>query len=413
MRSGVLPGGIAGPPELLPFEGSGRTAICIALTQDPVDEPSFRRHPPGPSDPGARLIETADGHAFTYGQMFGLSGAIANALIAIGVKPGDRVAVQVGKSPEALALYLACVRAGAIFLPLNPAYTLSELDYFFGDAEPRVVICEPDGKAGVAAIVAANIRVETLGDAGEGSLLTLAAAADREFADVARGPDDLAAILYTSGTTGRSKGAMLTHANLASNAFTLVRHWRFTAGDVLIHALPIFHTHGLFVATNVALLAGASMIFLTRFDPAAVISAMPRATVMMGVPTFYVRLLQHPDLDKAAAAGMRLFVSGSAPLLPETFAAWLDRTGHAILERYGMTETNMNTSNPYDGDRIAGTVGPPLPDVDLRITNPQDGAPLPRGEIGMIEVQGPNVFKGYWRMPEKTRRGVPERRFFS
>ena len=223
-----------------------------------------------------------------------------------------------------------------------------------------------------------------------------------DFADVARGPDDLAAILYTSGTTGRSKGAMLTHDNLLSNALALCDIWRFTAADRLIHALPIFHTHGLFVATNVVLLSGASMVFLPKFDADEVLRLMPRATVLMGVPTFYVRLLQHPGLTREATAGMRLFVSGSAPLLAETHAAFGARTGHAILERYGMTETNMNTSNPYDGDRVAGTVGFPLPGVDLRVTEPESGAPLPAGETGMIEVRGPNVFKGYWRMPEKT-----------
>ncbi|MGQ3032260.1 MAG: AMP-binding protein, partial [Ferrovibrionaceae bacterium] len=229
-----------------------------------------------------------------------------------------------------------------------------------------------------------------------------AAGRSAEFADVARGPDDLAAILYTSGTTGRSKGAMLSHRNLASNASTLVDSWRFTRSDVLLHALPIFHTHGLFVATNVILLSGASMIFLTRFDPAEILRLLPQATVMMGVPTFYVRLLQDPGLDQAATANIRLFVSGSAPLLAETHEAWRQRTGHAILERYGMTETNMNTSNPYDGPRVAGTVGPPLPGVEVRVVDPESGRALPNGEIGMIEIRGPNVFQGYWRMPEKT-----------
>ncbi|HRJ69014.1 MAG TPA: AMP-binding protein, partial [Beijerinckiaceae bacterium] len=229
-----------------------------------------------------------------------------------------------------------------------------------------------------------------------------AARAPAQVEDAERGPDDLAAILYTSGTTGRSKGAMLSHANLASNSLTLKEYWRFTDRDVLIHALPIYHTHGLFVATNVTLMAGATMLFFARFDPNQIMAAMPRATAMMGVPTFYTRLLQHPGLTKEATGGMRLFVSGSAPLLAETHREWQARTGHAILERYGMTETNMNTSNPYEGDRRAGTVGFPLPDVALRIADPETGAVLKQGEIGMIEVKGPNVFKGYWRMPEKT-----------
>ncbi|MCU7984474.1 AMP-binding protein, partial [Shinella yambaruensis] len=239
-------------------------------------------------------------------------------------------------------------------------------------------------------------------EAGGGSLLELAADEETDFLDAERGPDDLAAILYTSGTTGRSKGAMLTHDNLLSNALALRDHWRFTSADRLIHALPIFHTHGLFVASNVTLLSGSSMYLLPKFDADEVLRLMAEATVMMGVPTFYVRLVQHPGLTPAATAGMRLFVSGSAPLLAETHRSFSEKTGHAILERYGMTETNMNTSNPYDGDRIAGTVGFPLPGVSLRVTEPETGRPLPGGETGMIEVKGPNVFKGYWRMPEKT-----------
>jgi malonyl-CoA/methylmalonyl-CoA synthetase len=353
-------------------------------------------------DLAARLIETADGRVLSYADVLAGSAALANVLVSLGAAPGDRVAVQVEKSPEALLLYLACIRCGAIFLPLNPAYTLTELRYFFDDAEPSVVVCAPTSAAAIAGIVKPGVTVETLGDAGDGSILARAASASREFSDVVRGPDDLVAILYTSGTTGRSKGAMLSHDNLASNARALVSCWRFTKDDVLIHALPIFHTHGLFVATNVILMAGGSMIFFHRFDPAAVIEAMGRATAMMGVPTFYVRLLQQPTLTRAAAGGMRLFVSGSAPLLPETFNAWLERTGHALLERYGMTETSMNTSNPYDGERVAGTVGPPLPGVDIRVVDAKSGALLAADEIGMIEVRGPNVFKGYWRMPEKT-----------
>ncbi|WP_292271442.1 AMP-binding protein, partial [Mesorhizobium sp.] len=252
----------------------------------------------------------------------------------------------------------------------------------------------------------------TLGGDGQGTLAERAALQPADFADVERGPDDLAAILYTSGTTGRSKGAMLSHENLASNARVLVDYWRFSSDDVLIHALPIFHTHGLFVATNVILLAGAKMLFERKFDPARVISLLPRATALMGVPTFYVRLLQQQGLTKDAANRMRLFISGSAPLLSETHNAWRERTGHAILERYGMTETNMNTSNPYDGERRAGTVGFPLPGVALRVADPESGKPLAQGEIGMIEVRGPNVFVGYWRMPEKTKAEFRDDGFF-
>ncbi|GMB81923.1 malonyl-CoA synthase [Shinella zoogloeoides] len=350
--------------------------------------------------PEAVFIETAEGRRWTYGDMIRLSGQLAHALARLGVTPGDRVAVQVEKSPEALMLYLACLRAGAIYLPLNTAYTLAELGYFLGDATPALVVVDPKVRDSVAEI--AGGVVETLDATGGGSLLQLAGAEEADFSDIERGPDDLAAILYTSGTTGRSKGAMLTHDNLLSNALTLRDHWRFTADDRLIHALPIFHTHGLFVASNVTLLAGASMYLLPKFDADEVLRLMESATVLMGVPTFYVRLAQHPGLTREATAGMRLFVSGSAPLLAETHRSFSERTGHAILERYGMTETNMNTSNPYDGARVAGTVGFPLPGISLRVTDPETGKPLPDGETGMIEVKGPNVFKGYWKMPEKT-----------
>ncbi|QRI62211.1 malonyl-CoA synthase [Shinella sp. PSBB067] len=353
--------------------------------------------------PEAVFIETAEGRLWTYGDMIRLSGQFAGALRRLGVAPGDRVAVQVEKSPEALMLYLACLRAGAVYLPLNTAYTLAELDYFIGDAEPRLVVVDPKARDGVAAIAEAHGGVvETLDATGGGSLVQRAGSEDADFPDADREADDLAAILYTSGTTGRSKGAMLTHDNLLSNALTLRDHWRFTSADRLIHALPIFHTHGLFVASNVTLLSGASMYLLAKFDADETLKLMESATVLMGVPTFYVRLVQHPGLTRAATAGMRLFVSGSAPLLAETHRGFSEKTGHAILERYGMTETNMNTSNPYDGDRVAGTVGFPLPGVSLRVTEPETGKPLPDGETGMIEVRGPNVFKGYWRMPEKT-----------
>ncbi|MFL6840495.1 MAG: malonate--CoA ligase, partial [Bradyrhizobium sp.] len=330
-----------------------------------------------------------------------------------GVKPGDRVAAQTEKSVSGLALYLAAVRAGAVYLPLNTAYTLNELDYFITDAEPSLVVCDPSKAEGIGAI-AAKVRgkVETLGADGEGTLTDAAAKAKREFNTVARGNDDLAAILYTSGTTGRSKGAMLSHDNLASNSLTLVDYWRFTKGDVLIHALPIYHTHGLFVASNVTLFARASMIFLPKFDPDLTIKLMARSTVLMGVPTFYTRLLQSPALTKESTKHMRLFISGSAPLLADTHREWADRTGHAVLERYGMTETNMNTSNPYDGERVPGAVGHPLPGVSVRVTDAETGKVLPPEAVGMIEVKGPNVFKGYWRMPEKTQAEFRDDGFF-
>ncbi|TPN02981.1 malonyl-CoA synthase [Mesorhizobium sp. B2-1-5] len=354
--------------------------------------------------PGRLLMRTDDGRVLTYGDMLARSAQLAHALLQLGVEPGDRVAVQVEKSPEAMLLYLACLRAGAVFLPLNTAYTLAELAYFFGDAEPRLVVCDPARAAGIEALAQkCGALAVTLDGKGQGSLADQASRQSPDFHDVARGPDDLAAILYTSGTTGRSKGAMLSHENLASNARVLVDYWRFTSDDVLIHALPIFHTHGLFVATNVILMAGASMLFEQKFDAGRVVALLPDATALMGVPTFYVRLLQQDGLTREAARNIRLFVSGSAPLLAETHRAWRERTGHAILERYGMTETNMNTSNPYDGERRAGTVGFPLPGVSLRIADPDTGSPLAQSEVGMIEVKGPNVFSGYWRMPEKTK----------
>ncbi|WP_265517330.1 malonate--CoA ligase [Nitratireductor luteus] len=355
------------------------------------------------ASPGATFIETLDGRVWTYDEMFAFSGRLAATLKKLSVEPGDRVAVQVEKSPEALMLYLACLRAGAVYLPLNTGYTTAELDYFIGDAEPRLVVSTPAAADSIRAIAAKHgARVETLDDKGGGTLLQLMPGEGADFGDVPRGPDDLAAILYTSGTTGRSKGAMLTHDNLLSNGLTLRDYWRFTETDRLIHALPIFHTHGLFVASNVILLSGASMYFLPKFDADEVLRLMPKATALMGVPTFYVRLVQHAGLTREVASGMRLFVSGSAPLLAETHTRFRKMTGHAILERYGMTETNMNTSNPYDGKRIAGTVGFPLPGVSLRVTDPETGSTLGTDETGMIEVKGPNVFKGYWRMQEKT-----------
>lgn len=364
----------------------------------------FSRLFDGLDDPKRLAIETQDGAHISYGDLIARAGQMANVLVGRGVKPGDRVAVQVEKSVANIVLYLATVRAGAVYLPLNTAYTLNELDYFIGDAEPSLVVCDPAKAEGLAPIAAkVKAKVETLGPDGKGSLTEAADKASREFTTVPRENDDLAAILYTSGTTGRSKGAMLTHDNLASNSLSLVGYWRFTDKDVLIHALPIYHTHGLFVATNVTLFARAAMIFLPKLDPDLIIKLMARATVLMGVPTFYTRLLQNPALSHETTKHMRLFISGSAPLLAETHREWSARTGHAVLERYGMTETNMNTSNPYDGERVPGAVGFPLPGVSVRVTEPETGKELPREEIGMIEVKGPNVFKGYWRMSEKTK----------
>jgi malonyl-CoA/methylmalonyl-CoA synthetase len=355
----------------------------------------FSRLFDGLDDPKRLAIETVDGKHISYGDLIARAGQIANVLVDRGVKPGDRVAAQTEKSVTGLVLYLATVRVGAVYLPLNTAYTLNELEYFITDAEPSLVVCDPSKASGIGPIAAkVGAKVETLGPDGKAS---------SAFTTVPRADDDLAAILYTSGTTGRSKGAMLTHDNLASNSLTLVDYWGFTDKDVLIHALPIYHTHGLFVASNVTLFARASMIFLPKFDPDLIIKLMARATVMMGVPTFYTRLLQNPALNKEATKHMRLFVSGSAPLLADTHREWSARTGHAVLERYGMTETNMNTSNPYDGERVAGAVGHALPGVSVRVTDPETGKELARDEIGMIEVKGPNVFKGYWRMPEKTK----------
>jgi malonyl-CoA/methylmalonyl-CoA synthetase len=291
-----------------------------------------------------------------------------------------------------------------VFLPLNTGYTGPELAYFLNDASPRVFVVDPGARSAAEVIRrdAGVAHLATLAPEGAGSLAEAANGADESFTDVTRDADDLAAILYTSGTTGRSKGAMLTHVNLYSNAEALVDYWHFTSEDVLLHALPIYHSHGLFVASNVTLLAGASMILLPAFDLDEVLRLLPQATTLMGVPTFYTRLLTRPDFDRDRVAHMRLFVSGSAPLSAESHKQFEARTGHAILERYGMTETNMNTSNPYDGERRAGTVGFPLPGTEIRIADRDSGAALAQGEVGMIEVRGPNVFKGYWHMPEKT-----------
>src|SRR4029078_11163692 len=364
-------------------------------------------------DPNRLAIEMLDGAKISYADLIARAGQMANVLLSRGVKVGDRVAAQTEKSVPALVLYLAAVRAGAVYLPLNTAYTLNELEYFIGDAAPSLVVCDPSKAEGIGAIAAkVKARVETLGPDGKGSLTDAAAKADSAFATLSRANDDLAAILYTSGTTGRSKGAMLTHDNLASNSYSLVDYWRFTKDDVLIHALPIYHTHGLFVASNVTLFARASMIFLHKFDPEMIIKLMARATVLMGVPTFYTRLLQSLALTKESTKHMRLFISGSAPLLADTHREWAARTGHAVLERYGMTETNMNTSNPYDGDRVPGAVGLPLPGVSVRVTDPETAKELAGDTIGMIEGNGPTVFKGYLGMPEKTKAEFRDDGFF-
>jgi len=364
--------------------------------------------------PEAPFLAPGPGEGMSYAEAAAAAARAANALRLLGVEPGDRVAAQIPKCRDALTLYLGAMRAGAVYVPLNTSYTPPELAYFLGDAAPRLVVCAPDDQAAVEKVAGeARVgRVETLGRTGEGSLQARSGAAEADFGDAARQAGDVAAILYTSGTTGRSKGAMLTHENLVSNARTLAEIWRFRAADRLLHALPIYHTHGLFTATTTTIASGASMILLERFDVDEVIDALPRASVFMGVPTYYIRLLQSRRLDRAATRSMRLFISGSAPLSPDTHAQFAARTGHVVLERYGMTETNMNTSNPYDGERRAGSVGPPLPGVDLRIADREIGTPLGTGEVGVIEVRGPNVFAGYWKQEELTAKEFRDDGFF-
>ena len=335
------------------------------------------------------------GEDWTHAELDAAVGRMAGALVARGVGVGDRVLAQVPKTPQAVALYLACLKVGAVYAPINTAYTLREVAYFLDDAEPALFVC--DGGAEFESAV----LVETLDANGRGSLAELAEQAEPISATTPRDDADLAALIYTSGTTGRAKGAMLTHGNLASNAIALREFWGWRSDDVLLHALPIFHVHGLFVALHCAFLTATPLIFLPRFDVRDLIRELPRATVLMGVPTFYTRLLAEDDFDADACAHMRLFISGSAPLTAQTFAAFEKRTGQRILERYGMSETVMITSNPLDGERVPGTVGFALPEVDVRIAD-ANGEPVPSGEVGGIEVRGPNVFKGYWRMPEKT-----------
>jgi malonyl-CoA/methylmalonyl-CoA synthetase len=353
------------------------------------------------ADPDKTFIISPGRSPIHFREAFAAAARMAHVLAAHGVVPGDRVAVQVEKSPEALFLYLACLRVGAVYLPLNTGYTPTELAYFVGDAEPRLLVCSEKNSAKIAAALPATERLTLSDDGSAGSLMAQAAAMAGDFADADVSMNDLASILYTSGTTGRSKGAMLSHGNLCANAQTLKKAWHYSDHDVLLHALPIFHIHGLFVASNITLISGAAMILLPKFDLDAIFEALPDASVMMGVPTFFTRLLQDERLDQDVTRNIRLFVSGSAPLLAETHRQWRLRTGHEILERYGMTETNMNTSNPYEGARVPGSVGRPLPGVELRIAD-KDGNALAQGEIGMIEVRGPNVFQGYWRMLEKT-----------
>jgi malonyl-CoA/methylmalonyl-CoA synthetase len=355
-------------------------------------------------DPSRACIETEAGKLYTYADVERATARFARFFTELGLSAGDRVAAQVEKSPEALFVYLGAVRAGLVYLPLNTAYQRAEVEYFLKDAEPAILVCTPAALQSARRLAAAagTRRVYTLDENGGGSLLDAMYHTPAEFAAVPTRADDLAAILYTSGTTGRSKGAMLTHGNLASNALALLDYWGFTPSDVLLHALPLFHIHGLFVAANLCLLSASKMVFLKKFDAKQALEYLPRSTVFMGVPTYYTRLLGESGLTRDACRGMRLFISGSAPLLRETFLAFRERTGHTILERYGMSETGMNTSNPLHGERIDGTVGPALPGISVRVADDDDKA-LPVDTIGHVQVKGPNVFKGYWRMLEKTR----------
>ncbi len=358
------------------------------------------------------LFRFKSGAELTYAEFFEHARKAAGALAAAGVEPGDRVAALVEKSADAAALYVGCVLSGRIFLPMNPAYSDDEVGYFLADAEPAAFIADPSRLTLLEAMAkGAGARLTAALDAdGAGSWRDRVETA-APFHGSAPEAGDPAAILYTSGTTGRPKGAVLSQANLASNAATLIEAWRFTADDVLLHALPIYHAHGLFVAINTVLGAGASMEWLSKFDTDAVFGTLPRSTAMMGVPTFYTRLLDDPRLDRKAVAPIRVFISGSAPLLEETFEQFRARIGHAILERYGMTETVMSTSNPYDGPRLPGSVGPPLPGVEARVRG-EDGALVGADQIGVLEVRGPNVFSGYWRRPERRADDFTEDGFF-
>lgn len=364
-------------------------------------------------DPGRAAIEQRNGDCFTYGDLDGETARYAALLISIGLVSGDRVAVQVEKSPQALFLYLACVRAGLVYLPMNPAYREAEIEHILDDARPAAVVCRPeDSKVMQALCVSRGIGcVLTLGVDTNGTLPEQSAAHGTRSDPAQNAPDDLAALLYTSGTTGRPKGVMLTHRNLSSNALTLYDLWGWQSHDVLLHVLPLFHTHGLFVACHCALLGASPIHFLSKFDSEAVLQALVNATVFMGVPTHYTRLLSQPDFGADACRNMRLFISGSAPLLEQTAQAFERRTGHSILERYGMTETGMNTSNPLDGRRKPGTIGLALPGVDVRVVGDGGEATAP-GCVGELQVKGPNVFEGYWQQPEKTREEFSKDSYF-
>ena len=358
------------------------------------------------------LLREGEG-ALSYGEAADTIARFAGYLASLGLAPGDRVAVQVEKSAEALLLYLACLSAGLVYLPLNSAYQEGEVGYFIGDAEPAAIVAQPSSLPWLEprAVQHGVHHVLTLDEEGGGTFIEGAHDAPTRFKTVARGGGDLAAILYTSGTTGRSKGAMLSHGNLASNATVLHQAWGFRPDDILIHMLPLFHVHGLFVASHCVLMNGTAMRFHARFDARRAVAEMRESTVFMGVPTFYTRLLAEPALDRAACATMRLFVSGSAPLLAETHEQFERRTGHRILERYGMTETGMLTSNPLQGERRAGSVGPPLPGTQVRVVDDEDNA-VAAGAIGHVLVRGPNVFSGYWRMPDRNREEFTSDGFF-
>lgn len=388
------------------------------MALNPMDANLYSHiHSNFPEDRTACCIETHDGRFYSWNDLERATAKMANLIASLNLPKGARIAVQVEKSPEALMLYLAVIRAGYVYLPLNTAYRSAEIDYFIGDAQPAAFICTPDNFGWISklAFKSGTTHVFTLDEHRHGSLLARAIHHSDVFDTVLRARDDLAVIIYTSGTTGRSKGAMLTHGNLISNAETLRNYWHWQADDVLLHALPLFHVHGLFVASHGALLNGSKMIFLPKFDSTEVLRHLPRSTLLMGVPTYYVRLLADPAFNHTACTRMRLFISGSAPLLTDTFHQFAQRTGHTILERYGMSETVMLTSNPYHGERIGGTVGLPLPGVTVRVTKTDENqhqVSCNVGETGDIQVKGPNVFSGYWRMPEKTAEAFTADGFF-
>lgn len=363
--------------------------------------------------PDQALLTTPDGRCWRYADMLQETARVASGLALLGLQPGDRLSVQVHKSVANLWLYLGALRAGVVFHPLNTAYAFDEMRYFLANAEPRALICDPDRESDYQGLCA-ELGIEhllTMDADGEGSFLDQLPQGTVEFATVSVRSDDLAALLYSSGTTGHPKGIMLSHRNLVANTEVLVEYWGFSRRDVLLHALPVYHVHGLFVAVHCVLASGASMIWLPGFTPESVLASLPSASVMMGVPTYYTRLMAEPAFDRKICAQMRLFISGSAPLLEETFEQFVERTGHHILERYGMSETGMNSSNPLAGERRSGTVGLPLPGTDIRIVG-ADRAALPPGEIGEIEVRGDNVFSGYWRMPDKTAEDIDAEGWF-